>query len=38
MEAILPALQRKVIVDESVKSVLQTLPLLQPEAAKPQQP
>jgi modulator of FtsH protease HflK len=38
MEAILPALQRKVIVDESVKSVLQTLPLLQPEAAKPPQP
>jgi modulator of FtsH protease HflK len=38
MEAILPALQRKIIVDESVKSVLQTLPLLQPEAVKPQQP
>lgn len=36
MEAIMPALQRKVIVDDSLKSVLQTLPLLQPEAAKPQ--
>ena len=38
MEAILPALQRKVIVDESVKSILQTLPLLQPDAAKPSSP
>ena len=38
MEAILPALQRKVIVDDSVKSILQTLPLLQPDIAKPQQP
>jgi membrane protease subunit HflK len=38
MEAILPALQRKVIVDDSVKSVLQTLPILQPDGAKPQQP
>jgi membrane protease subunit HflK len=28
MESILPALERKVIVDDSVKSVLQTLPLL----------
>ncbi len=38
MEAILPALERKIIVDDSVKSVLQTLPLLQSETAKPQQP
>ena len=28
MESILPALERKVIVDDSVKSVLQTMPLL----------
>lgn len=30
MEAILPALERKVIVDDSVKGVLQTLPLINP--------
>src|SRR5215510_12134649 len=30
MEAILPALERKIIVDDSVKGVLQTLPLLPP--------
>jgi len=30
MESILPALERKVIVDDSIKSVLQTLPLLPP--------
>jgi membrane protease subunit HflK len=36
MEAILPALDRKVIVDESIKGVLQTLPLLPP--APGQQP
>jgi len=33
MESILPALERKVIVDDSIKSVLQTLPLLPPAAA-----
>ncbi len=33
MEAILPALDRKVIVDESVKGLLQTLPLLGPSPA-----
>jgi membrane protease subunit HflK len=27
MEAILPALQKKVIVDDSIKGILQTLPL-----------
>ena len=30
MESILPALERKVIVDDSIKGVLQTLPLLPP--------
>src|SRR5437773_1314069 len=30
MEAILPALERKVIVDDSIKGVLQTLPLMAP--------
>jgi membrane protease subunit HflK len=30
MESILPALERKVIVDDSIKGVLQTLPLLTP--------
>ncbi len=34
MQAILPGLQRKVIVDDSLKGVLQTLPLLPPEPAK----
>ena len=33
MEAILPSLQKKVIVDESVKGILQTLPLEQAGAA-----
>ncbi len=33
MESILPALERKVIVDDSIKSVLQTLPLLPPAPA-----
>jgi modulator of FtsH protease HflK len=36
MQAILPALQKKVIVDDSLKGVLQTLPLLPPEPAKSQ--
>jgi modulator of FtsH protease HflK len=36
MEAILPSLQRKIIVDDSLKNILQTLPLLPPETAKPQ--
>jgi modulator of FtsH protease HflK len=34
MQAILPSLQRKVIVDDSLKGVLQTLPLLPSEPAK----
>jgi membrane protease subunit HflK len=38
MEAILPSLQRKVIVDDSLKGILQTLPLLPTDTAKPQQP
>jgi membrane protease subunit HflK len=36
MQAILPNLQRKVIVDDSLKGILQTLPLLPPEPAKAQ--
>lgn len=36
MEAILPALERKFIVDDSLKGILQTLPLAAPETAKPQ--
>jgi len=36
MQAILPSLQKKVIVDDSLKSILQTLPLLPSESAKPQ--
>jgi membrane protease subunit HflK len=36
MQAILPSLQKKVIVDDSLKSILQTLPLLPSEPAKPQ--
>ena len=28
MQAIMPALQKKVIVDDSIKGILQTLPLL----------
>src|SRR2546427_1945042 len=31
MQAILPSLQRKIIIDDSLKSILQTLPLLPPE-------
>jgi len=31
MQAILPSLQRKIIVDDSLKNVLQTLPLVPPE-------
>ena len=36
MQAILPSLQKKVIVDDSLKSILQTLPLLPSEPGKPQ--
>ena len=36
MQAILPGLQHKVIVDDSLKGVLQTLPLLSPEPPKAQ--
>jgi membrane protease subunit HflK len=36
MQAILPSLQKKVIVDDSLKSILQTLPLLPSESSKPQ--
>src|SRR5213082_3716915 len=32
MQAILPALQKKVIVDDSLKNILQTLPLTNPES------
>ena len=32
MQAILPALQKKVIVDDSLKNILQTLPLTTPES------
>ncbi len=35
MQALLPTLQKKVIVDDSLKGVLQTLPLLGSEPAKP---
>ncbi|MFL6514740.1 MAG: FtsH protease activity modulator HflK [Chthoniobacterales bacterium] len=34
MQAILPNLQKKVIVDDSLKGILQTLPLLPPDQAK----
>jgi len=34
MEAIMPTLQKKVIVDDSVKGILQTLPLAEPPAPK----
>ena len=37
-EAILPALERKVIVDDSIKGVLQTLPLMAPTATPAPQP
>src|SRR3954464_5111424 len=33
MQALLPALQKKVIVDDSLKNILQTLPLAGPESA-----
>src|SRR6267143_1956782 len=36
MQAILPSLQKKVIVDDSLKSILQTLPLLPSEPPKEQ--
>jgi hypothetical protein len=32
MQALFPALQKKVIVDDSLKSILQTLPLVAPES------
>jgi membrane protease subunit HflK len=32
MQALFPALQKKVIVDDSLKSILQTLPLVTPES------
>jgi modulator of FtsH protease HflK len=38
MQSILPALERKVIVDDSIKGVLQTLPLLAPAPSPPSQP
>ena len=38
MQAILPNLQRKVIVDDSLKGVLQTLPLLPSEQSKSSPP
>ena len=40
MESILPALERKVIVDDSIKGILQTLPLMAPTptATPPPQP
>src|SRR5215510_2270718 len=40
MESILPALERKVLVDDSIKGVLQTLPLMAPTptATPPSQP
>src|SRR5437588_3872276 len=34
MQAILPALQKKVIVDDSLKNILQTLPLTTPESSQ----
>src|SRR5213592_1912446 len=34
MQAILPALQKKVIVDDSLKNILQTLPLTTPESTQ----
>ena len=34
MQAILPSLQKKIIIDDSLKSILQTLPLLPPEQPK----
>ena len=35
METIFPSLQRKIIVDDSIKGVLQTLPLVTAESAAP---
>jgi len=34
MQAILPGLQKKIIIDDSLKSILQTLPLLPTEQPK----
>lgn len=38
MQAILPSLQKKVIVDDSIKGILQTLPLLPADQARPNSP
>ena len=38
MQAILPSLQKKVIVDDSLKGILQTLPLLPPDQPKHSSP
>src|SRR5919197_365191 len=38
MQALLPALQKKVIVDDSLKGILQTLPLLPEERGRPSSP
>ena len=38
MQSILPNLQRKVIVDDSLKGILQTLPLLPPDQQRPSSP
>ncbi len=38
MEAILPSLERKIIIDDSVKGILQTLPLNRPAQAPAPQP
>jgi membrane protease subunit HflK len=32
MQAVFPALQKKIIVDDSLKGILQTLPLVTPES------
>jgi len=34
MQAILPSLQRKIIVDDSLKNILQTLPLQVPSESR----
>ncbi|MDQ3199686.1 MAG: FtsH protease activity modulator HflK [Chthoniobacterales bacterium] len=38
MQSILPALDRKVVVDDSIKGILQTLPLLPAQPSAPAQP
>ncbi len=38
MQSILPALDRKVVVDDSIKGILQTLPLLPSQPSAPAQP